>query len=57
MFSITHCFAKCIDHAYLALDGVCLEKPAPSKVNKASCKKGIQFPSKFPIRTCLSHIW
>ena len=57
MFSIAHCIAQCIDCAYLVLDYIYLEKAVPSKVNKANYKKGIQFPSKFLIRTCLPLIW
>ena len=57
LFSIAHCIAQRIDCAYLAVDCIDLEKVMPSKVNKANYKKGIQFPSKFLIRTCLPLIW
>ena len=57
LFSIARCIAQRIDCAYLALDCIDLEKAIPSKVNKANYKKGIQFPSKFLIRTCLPLIW
>ena len=49
---MAHCITQCIDCAYLALNCVDLEKAVSSKVNKANYKKGIQFPSKFLIRTC-----
>ena len=57
IYSIADCIAHCIDCAYLALNCIGLEKVMPSKVNEANYKKGIKFPSKFLIRTCLPLIW
>ena len=46
LFSI----AQCIDCACLVLNCIYLEKAVPSKMNKANCKKGIQFPLQIPYK-------
>ena len=57
MFSIANCIAQCMNCTYLVLNCIYLENAVPSEVNKANCKKGIQFPSKFPYKDLFTPIF